>query len=76
MAVKTPLAEVEPADVFSQLVRREPTLSELIDAIGKAKRDARVKSLVFTPFNGRRLVGAVAGHSRRPWPISRRRANP
>ena len=52
MAVKTPLAEVEPADVFSQLVRREPTLSELIDAIGKAKRDVRVKSLVFTPSTG------------------------
>ena len=52
LAVKTPLAEVEPADVFSQLVRREPTLSELIDAIGKARRDARVKSLVFTPSLG------------------------
>ena len=52
LAVKTPLAEVEPADVFSQLVRREPTLSELINAIGKAKRDARVKSLVFTPSLG------------------------
>ena len=52
LAVKTPLAEVEPSDVFSQLVRREPTLSELINAIGKAKRDARVKSLVFTPSMG------------------------
>ena len=52
LAVKTPLREVEPADVFSQLVRREPTLSELIDAIGKAKRDSRVKSLVFTPSQG------------------------
>src|SRR5262245_23612131 len=52
LPVKTPLREVEPADVFSQLVRREPTLSELIDAIGKAKRDARVKSLVFTPSQG------------------------
>jgi len=52
LAVKTPLAEVEPSDVFSQLVRREPTLSELIDAIGKAKRDTRVKSLVFTPSLG------------------------
>jgi len=52
MAVKTPLSEVEPGDVFSQLVRREPTLAELIDAIGKAKRDVRVKSLVFTPSTG------------------------
>ena len=52
LTVKTPLAEVEPSDVFSQLVRREPTLSELINAIGKAKRDARVKSLVFTPSMG------------------------
>ena len=52
LAVKTPLAEVEPNDVFSQLVRREPTLSELIDSIGKAKRDARVKSLIFTPSTG------------------------
>ena len=52
LSVKTPLAEVEPADVFSQFVKREPTLSELLDAIGKAKRDARVKSLVFTPSLG------------------------
>jgi protease-4 len=52
LSVKTPLAEVEPTDVFSQLVRREPTLTELLNAIGKAKRDARVKSLVFMPSTG------------------------
>ena len=52
LPVKAPVAEVEPADVFSQLVRREPTLSETIEAIAKAKRDTRVKSLVFTPSTG------------------------
>ena len=52
LPLKSPLAEVEAADVFSQLVRREPTLSETIDAIAKAKRDSRVKALIYTPSMG------------------------
>ena len=52
LKVQTPLREVEPADVFSQLVRRPPTLSELLESIAKAKRDTRVKSLVFMPGGG------------------------
>ena len=39
----------KPSDVFS-LVSRRPTLSATIEAIRKAKRDSRVKTLVITPF--------------------------
>ena len=49
LPLNAPFAEVEAADVFSQLVRREPTLREMLEAIAKAKRDTRVKTLVFTP---------------------------
>lgn len=44
-----PLPEVEPADVISQLVSRSPTLRETVDAIARAKRDSRVRSLVISP---------------------------
>lgn len=49
MPVGMPLPEVEPADVISQLVRRVPTLRETVGAIGRAKRDGRIKSLVISP---------------------------
>jgi protease-4 len=55
LPLKAPFSEVEPADVISQLVRREPTLREALQAIDKAKRDPRVKTLVFTPST----VGAL-----------------
>jgi protease-4 len=49
LPIQAPFGEIEPADVLSQLVRRRPTLAATIDAIRKAKRDARVKTLVITP---------------------------
>ena len=49
LPLHAPFGEVEAADVFS-LVTRRPTLSATIEAIRKAKRDPRVKTLVITPF--------------------------
>ena len=52
LPLEAPFGEIEPADVFSQFVNRRPTLSATIDAIQKAKRDARVKTLVIRPSAG------------------------
>lgn len=49
LPLQAPLAEVESFDVFSQFVRRTPTLRETIALIRKAKVDARVKAIVITP---------------------------
>lgn len=49
LSIHAPFGEIEPADVVSQFVRRRPTLAATIDTIRKAKRDARVKTLVITP---------------------------
>jgi len=49
LPLQAPFSEIEPADVFSQLVSRRPTLPDTLDAIRKAKRDSRVKALVITP---------------------------
>ncbi|HUL72979.1 MAG TPA: signal peptide peptidase SppA [Vicinamibacterales bacterium] len=44
-----PWDEVARMDLFSQLGEPSPTLRELIASIRRAKRDARVKTLVITP---------------------------
>jgi protease-4 len=49
LPLRAPFGEIEAADVFS-LVSRHPTLPATIEAIRKAKRDSRVKTLVITPF--------------------------
>jgi protease IV len=59
LPIKAPLPEIEPANVFSQLVAQVPTLAQTIDAIHKAKRDSRVKALVFTPGTSGGLWGQV-----------------
>jgi protease-4 len=57
LPIQLPLPELQPSDLVSQLVRRQPTLREVIVAIDKAKRDSRVKSLVITPRSGSPLWG-------------------
>jgi len=59
MPLTAPYSEVEPADVFSQLGRRPPTLRATVAAIRRAKIDARVKSLVITPSAAGALWGQV-----------------
>jgi protease IV len=49
LPIQAPFEEVEANDVFSQFVRRPPTLRQTLDTIRKAKMDSRVKTLVFTP---------------------------
>ena len=44
-----PWDEIARMDVFSQLGEQTPTLREAIQAIHRAKRDSRVKTLVITP---------------------------
>jgi protease-4 len=59
LPLHAPFGEVEPADVVSQFVAQRPTLSQTIDAIGKAKRDARVKTIVITPMAAGALWGQL-----------------
>jgi protease-4 len=57
LPIDAPFGEIESSDVFSQLVRRAPTLRETIANIRKAKNDSRVKSLVIMP----QAAGALWG---------------
>ena len=59
LPIQAPLAEVEPSDVFSQFVSHRQTLASTVDAIRKAKRDTRVKTLVFTPSAAGALWGQL-----------------
>jgi protease-4 len=59
LPLEAPFGEIEPADFFSQLVNRRPTLSATVEAVQKAKRDARVKTLVIRPASAGALWGQL-----------------
>lgn len=49
LTLDPPYSETPPNDVFAQFAPERPTLRGLIDTIGRAATDTRVKSLVITP---------------------------
>jgi protease-4 len=55
--LEAPLPEIEPSDVFSQLLPRRPTLRQTVDLIARAKADERIKALVIHPVSGGALWG-------------------
>jgi len=59
LPIQAPFAEVESSDLFSQLVTKAPTLRQTVEAIQKAKVDARIKALVITPSMGGGLWAQV-----------------
>src|SRR6185503_13055504 len=58
LPLNAPFGELAPVSVFN-LVNRRPTVAMTIDAIRKAKRDTRVKTLVITPSAAGALWGQV-----------------
>ena len=59
LRIDAPFSEVEPAGVIGQFVRQPPTLRATIDAIHRATRDSRVKTLVISPSVGGALWGQI-----------------
>jgi len=59
LPIQAPFGELEANDVLSTLVRRPPTLRQTVEAIRKAKIDARVKTLVITPQASGALWGQL-----------------
>jgi protease-4 len=59
LPIRAPFPEVEPSDLVSQFVARPATLWQTVEAIKKAKVDARVKALVITPISGGGLWGQL-----------------
>jgi protease IV len=59
LPIQAPFSELEANDVLSTLVRRPPTLRQTVEAIRKAKIDARVKTLVITPQASGALWGQL-----------------
>jgi protease-4 len=59
LRIDGPFSEVERAGVIGQFVPQAPTLRSTVDAIRRAKRDARIKTLVVTPSVGGALWGQI-----------------
>jgi protease IV len=49
LRIQAPFSEIEPLNVLSPLLTEPPTLRDTLDAIQKAKRDSRIKTLVIEP---------------------------
>jgi protease-4 len=48
LAIRAPMPEIEPADVFSQLLGPRPTLRQTVDLIRRARDDRRIAAVVVT----------------------------
>jgi protease-4 len=59
LPIEAPFDEIEPSDVLRQFLRRAPTLRMTVDAIARAKTDARVQALVIRPSVTSALWGQV-----------------
>jgi protease-4 len=59
LPIEAPFDEIEPSDVLRQFLHRAPTLRTTIDAIARAKADARIQALVIRPSVGSALWGQV-----------------
>jgi protease-4 len=59
MRLRPPFGEIEPLDIFSQLVDQAPTLQATIAAIRRAKADDRIRALVIRPQSGAGLWAQI-----------------
>jgi len=59
LKIEAPFSEIEPNAVLSQFVGAPPTLRATVDAIRKAKDDARVAGIVLLPRSAGALWGQV-----------------